>query len=237
MLDSQSTSPELTPPPALALLPIGSLEQHGPHLPIGCDIFWAAEMGREIARQLGAWLLPTQPYSCAQEHQNLPGTVTLRPSTLVVLLDDIVESLARQGVQRLVVLNFHGGNWVLHSAIRDLNRRQDRVTAILCQPYEGAPGLDFREDLHAGDFETSLALFKIPKQVKTGAVDCVPEVSPALLDQVGIEELSPHGVWGRATRASAERGKSDWAWMVANAVRNIREALMRVGAYAEKSRK
>jgi len=237
MLDSQVPWTELTPPPPLAILPLGALEQHGPHLPIGCDTLLVAEMSKGIADQLGAWLLPAQPFSCSQEHQNFPGTISLRPATLTALLIDITESLGRQGVKRLIVLNFHGGNWVLHSAIRDLNRQQNRVTVILCQPYEGVPGLEFRDDLHAGDFETSIALHMLPALVRPGAEDCVPEASPALLDQVGMEALCPKGIWGRATQASAKRGKQDWNWMIANAVRLIREALMQVGAYEEKSGK
>ncbi|MHB0937022.1 MAG: creatininase family protein [Armatimonadota bacterium] len=230
MLDWRATWQELEPPPWLAVLPLGSIEQHGPFLPIGADWIMAAHIGEAIARELGAWLLPAQPYSCAQEHQEFPGTVTLRPGTLAVLLADIATSVARAKVRHLAIINFHGGNWALKSIARDINRQQGGVIMHIFSPYEGVPGLALGEDLHSGDFETSIWLHAYPELVRPGRRDCVPSIAPALLDQVGVRSVSPEGQWGRASQASAERGERDVAWMVENAVQRIREAVAQVDA-------
>jgi creatinine amidohydrolase len=230
MLDWTATWQELEPPPRLAVLPLGSVEQHGPWLPIGADWFMAAHLGEAIARELEAWLLPAQPYSCAQEHQEFPGTVTLRPATLAVLLADIATSVARARVRHLIIVNFHGGNWALKSIVRDINRQQREVILYVFNPYEGVPGLALGEDLHSGDFETSVWLHMRPELVRPGRQDCVPDISPALLDQVGVRAVSPQGQWGRASQASASRGERDIAWMVTETVRRIRETVAKVEA-------
>jgi len=236
MLDWKATWQELEPPPSLAVLPLGSIEQHGPYLPIGADWIMAAEIGEAIARELGAWLLPAQPYSCAQEHQDFPGTVNLRPATLAVLLADIAEAVARTKVRHLVIINFHGGNWALKSIVRDINRQQDDIIVYAVSPYEGAPGEQPGVDLHSGDFETSIWLHAYPELVRPNPQDCVPSVSPALLDQVGVRAVSPGGQWGPASRATAERGRQLVDWMVAEGVRQIRATIAQVEALRGKEK-
>ena len=228
MHDWTATWRDLENPPALALLPLGSIEQHGPSLPIGADWYMADHIARMIAGKLEAWVLPAQPYACAQEHQDFPGTVTLHPATLAVLLADIAESVARTRVPYLAIINFHGGNWALKSIVRDLNRRQREIVLFTFNPYDGVPGLALHEDLHSGDFETSLWLHVRPDLVRLPLQDCVPEISPALLDQVGVRAVSPHGQWGRASQATTERGERDIEWMVDDTVRRVREAIAQV---------
>lgn len=230
MLDWTATWRDLESPPKMALLPLGSIEQHGPSLPIGADWYMADQVARAIAEKLDAWLLPAQPYSCAQEHQEFPGTITLHPSTLGILLTDIAESVARSGVRYLMIINFHGGNWALKSIVRDYNRRQQAITLFIFSPYEGVPGLALHDDLHSGLFETALWLHVRPDLVRPPLLDCVPDITPAFLDQIGVRAVSPLGQWGRASQATAERGQQDFAWMVTNAVRSIQEAITRVEA-------
>lgn len=222
MLDWRTTWRDLEEPPWLAILPLGSIEQHGPHLPIGTDWLIAGYLGEAVAQVLEAWLLPAQPYSCAQEHQDFPGTISLRPATLAVLLADIVESLGRMGVPRLLILNYHGGNWALKAITRDLNRQQQKVTICALNPFEGVPGLDMATDLHAGAFETSQLLHLHPELVRASQRDFVPAAPPERLDQVGLRTLSPQGVWGRPSEATAERGARDLAWMVEETARRVR---------------
>ena len=225
MLDWQATWRDLATPPWLAILPLGSVEQHGPHLPIGTDWVVGDYLGKGVAAELDAWLLPAQPFSCAQEHQEFPGTISLRPATLTALLTDIVESLGRQGVPRLVVLNYHGGNWVLKAAIRDLNRQQQRVTVYPISPYEGVPGADIITDMHAGAFETSQILHLFPHLVRPVDCDIVPEAPRETLDQIGMRAITPQGNWGKPSTATAERGARDLAWMIADSVKRIRAAI------------
>lgn len=234
MLDWRATWCDLEPPPWLALLPLGSIEQHGPHLPIGTDWQIAQHLAECIARELDAWLLPALPYSCAQEHQDFPGTFTLRPATLAALLDDMTASLARTGTPRLYIINYHGGNWALKSIVRDLNRRQDAVTVYYINPYEHISGLDMTEELHSGAFETSQWLHLDPSLVREGARDCVPDVPMSYLDQVGMRTISPQGLWGRPSQADAARGARDLDAMVMASVRIIRATITAVEAAMER---
>ncbi|MHB9024980.1 MAG: creatininase family protein [Armatimonadota bacterium] len=224
MLDWQATWCDLEEPPWLAILPLGSIEQHGPHLPIGTDWLVGGYIAKEVARELEAWLLPAQPFSCAQEHQDFPGTISLRPVTLGILLADIVDSVGRAGIQRLAILNYHGGNWALKAISRDLNRQQDAVVVYALNCYEGVSGLAMEEDLHAGDFETSQILHLRPDLVRDVQCDFIPGVPAARLDQVGMRDISPDGNWGCPSQATAERGARDLAWMVKETVRRIQEA-------------
>ncbi|MDA1192214.1 MAG: creatininase family protein, partial [Candidatus Poribacteria bacterium] len=107
--------------PTLAVLPVGAIEQHSYHLPIGTDLILASELAKRIAERLEAWLLPTLPYSNSREHRGFHGALCLRPETLVHVLRDLVGSLRHYGVNRIVVVNGHGGNWILKPAIRELN--------------------------------------------------------------------------------------------------------------------
>ncbi|MHB9131830.1 MAG: creatininase family protein [Armatimonadota bacterium] len=228
MLDWQATWRDLATPPWLAILPLGSVEQHGPCLPIGTDWVVADYLGKGVAKELDAWLLPAQPFSCAQEHQDFPGTISLRPATLAALLTDIVESLGRMGVPRLAILNYHGGNWQIKPTLRDLNRQQQSVTVYLFNAYEGTPGLDLSTDMHAGAFETSQMLHLFPHLVRKVDCDTVPDVPRETLDQVGMRAVNPQGNWGCPSQGTAERGARDLAWMIQHSAQRIRDAIRTV---------
>src|SRR5690625_1162128 len=96
----------------VAILPLGAIEQHGPHLDLSTDISIATELARRICTELGddAILLPPMPYGLSEHHTAFAGTVTLRPSTFIQLILEVVESLAAQGMRRTVIVNGHGGN-------------------------------------------------------------------------------------------------------------------------------
>src|SRR5687767_6283215 len=94
------------------LLPIGSIEQHGRHLPLGTDTMLAAAVSLEAAGQMPprVVVLPPPWYGFSQHHMRFPGTITLRPETMVALVEDIARSIVAHGFRRLVLVNGHGGN-------------------------------------------------------------------------------------------------------------------------------
>ena len=95
---------------AAAVLPTGSVEQHGPHLPCGTDFIAAYLIGEEVARRCNALFVPFCPLGVTPFHQAFPGTITLSPGTYALLLQEVMESLARHGARRCIVVNWHEGN-------------------------------------------------------------------------------------------------------------------------------
>jgi len=109
---------DITQPEAEALLrgsgtviiPTGSVEQHGPHLPCGTDWIAALVFARAVAERLGALVVPFAPMGITPFHMGFAGTVTLRHETFVAVMLDLASSVARHGARRLVILNWHEGN-------------------------------------------------------------------------------------------------------------------------------
>ncbi len=213
MMDSCSTGDELGKArPALALLGIGAIEQHGRHLPVGTDWMIICELSRRVAKELDAWLLPAIPISMSECHGSFAGTVWLKPATLAAVLLDIAASLHVQGIYKLLVLNGHGGNFILESAIQAIhNQFPDLLVAM---PPDVWPAVDEQgpifeasgDDIHAGEIETSLQLYLNHGLVKSDRADFVPPVGREFLDYVTMDRISPEGVWGTPSKGAADKG-------------------------------
>src|SRR5690349_11754551 len=102
----------------VCILPIGSFEQHGGHLPLSTDILGAEYFARVLAEDLGAALLPALPFGTCMEHTGFRGSVSLRPETLMQVIRDVADEMERQQFRVLVLLNGHGGNFALGPVVR-----------------------------------------------------------------------------------------------------------------------
>jgi len=215
--------------PDIAVLPVGSLEQHGNHLPVATDWLRADDMGRRIAERLGnCYLLPAITYGNSQEHMDMAGTITLRPSTLALVVEDIVLSLRHHGIRKIVIFTTHGGNWVLKPTIRDLNFRYPDIRII----HADGPLLSEREkmpkDIHSGAGETSAMLAIRPDLVKGRSPDHSPPFGQEWNDYVGYGTSTETGAWGEPSKADPEAYEANIEAAVEHRVAYIRETFERL---------
>ncbi|MBS9475696.1 creatininase [Ancylobacter radicis] len=231
---------------APVFLPLGSTEQHGPHLPLNVDVTLPTGVCERVAREVGGIVAPTVNYGCKSMPRSgggeaFPGTLSLDAHTFALVLRDVIRNLGRQGVRRLVVLNGHYENlWPsvegLDLGLRELAR--DGITDMQVMRLEywdfaqrgtldalfpdGFPGIDLE---HASLLETSLMLVLRPDLVE---MDKVPTDGPATFppyDKFPVPAdfgLPPSGVLAVATGSTAEKGEllmADYVTYISAAIR------------------
>lgn len=224
--------------PELAILPVGSVEQHGPHLPVMTDWAIAAELGRAVAEKMNAFLLPALPISTCREQMGKKGSVWMEPVTFYQMMTDIILSLKTQGFKKVGILQCHGGIFIMTPLVRDLNAKYNPELMVAnVDPCTFWPVL-YREgiietdtELHAGEVETSQILAIAPETVHMDrAVDFVPTISRPYLSYGSIFRASPTGVWGEPSKASAEKGRRVFARSAELAVDALNEAFAYMSA-------
>ncbi|MFD7293623.1 mycofactocin biosynthesis peptidyl-dipeptidase MftE [Streptomyces sp. NPDC059897] len=204
------------PEGSLVLVPVGSTEQHGPHLPLNTDSVIAEAVARDLGRQLpyeDVVLVPTLTYGASGEHAGFPGTLSIGHEALHAVLVETTRSLALWA-GRVVLVNGHGGNvTTLDAACAQLRHEGHDVAWLGCAPPGG--------DAHAGRTETSVMLHLAPDDVRLseaapGDTRPLPELLPHLIAH-GVRGVSPNGVLGDPTGATAEEGRELIEAMVSSA--------------------
>jgi creatinine amidohydrolase len=208
--------------------PLGSIEQHGPHLPIIVDsAISMGVIGKALERldsQIPAYVLPCLYYGKSNEHLYFPGTITLSAQSILSLLGEIGESLYQAGFRKLILMNSHGGQTqIMEIAARDIHQQHGDLLVfplftwkVPNLPTELLTQQELEYGIHAGDAETSILLSLLPEQVKMErAVKEYPNCSleDSLLSMEGnlpfawlTNQLSKSGVMGDATVATKEKG-------------------------------
>jgi len=204
--------------PAIAVLPVGSFEQHSDFLPLITDTAVACVIAERLRAAYDLFLLPPVTLSCSQEHEGLPGlpgAVSLSARTLYAVLEDVRESLRRGGIEHLAVVSGHGGNYVLQNVVQEANvegprvvlfpAAADREAARRAAGLETPPG----EDMHAGEVETALLLADRPELVghQYAERDWVAPPRTHLL-VMGMRGYTASGVVGRPSLATPEKGRA-----------------------------
>lgn len=199
----------------VAILPMGATEQHGYHMPLGVDILLAEAISLRVAEATGATVLPTLNFGYSWVWRDAPGTVTLQNSTVEDVIAETAESMARHGVQHLVLINGHEANAsTMKYAARRMWDNPDIKVWRLFYPNLAAVMTEHCESptwhgiVHACEFETSLMLAVAPHLVDMSkAAREYPERDPGyFMGGRPMGELSKSGVFGDASLATAEKG-------------------------------
>ena len=229
---------QLDPVRTIAILPVAATEQHGPHLPLSVDTVLAdgvvAAALPHLPDDLSVLFLPTQAVGLSPEHMQFPGTLTLKAETVIQLWTQIGESVARAGINKLVLLNSHGGQvGVMDIVARDLRARLGML--VYSVNWFNLPLLDLqgkdinaqfsteehRFGIHAGEVETSMMLALSPERVQMAQAQNFHSASKdrtekfAILDngksaKLGwqMQDYNPAGAVGNAAAATAAKGQA-----------------------------
>lgn len=220
---------------AIAVLPVAAVEQHGPHLPLGTDVYIMEGYLRRVMALLDkhykVLILPTQSVGLSNEHLAFAGTLNLRPETAISAWTDIGESLHRAGIGKLLFVSSHGGNSpVVDIVARDLRVRFGLTTVAVSWQRFGYPeGLfdadEIRHGIHGGDIETSLMLAFRPDLVRREKAQNFVSNGIALEQRyrylsvsrpAGLgwmsQDINTTGAIGNATKATSEKGESAAAY-------------------------
>ncbi|MDY7220733.1 creatininase family protein [Halalkalibacterium halodurans] len=226
----------------IAILPIGAIEAHGPHLPLETDNLLAERLSILVAKRVGAFVLPTLPYGQVWSLKNFPGSITVSNESLVNMLVDLGESLYNQGFSIFSMVNGHLGNSVaLKEAARKLYERYPDLQVL----YFFYPGMSevvssIRETpsshntyFHACEIETSLMLYLAPEYVDMERAICDIPVIPLSADATPTpwEEFTDTAVLGDATLAIKEKGEKVISVVLDNIVQVIEEVRRGVATY------
>lgn len=219
----------IDPSRALAVIPVGAVEQHGPHLAVSVDADIlegiVAGSAQYVPDDLPVYVLPQLSIGKSSEHQAFPGTLTLTPETVLRLWTDVAESVIRTGFRKLVFVNSHGGQpQIMDIVVRDLRVRHG-VLAVSANCYGlGLPPDLFDpeqvdHDIHGGAIETSMMLHLRPDRVRLDRAADFRSLGQQMQERyrylqlegtIGIgwmtQDVNPAGAVGNALDADAERG-------------------------------
>ena len=223
-----------------AILPCGSIEQHGPHLPVDVDYYDIVYLARRVAEACSdpkPFVLPGIPYGVSYHHADFKGTLSVSNDALAAYVYDIGINLAKHGIKKLILLNGHGDNApTLKFAAQKINRD---ARIFVCIDSGETSDTDINamietpNDVHAGEIETSTTLALRPELVKMDkARDCTLSFGSSYLDftsargvpwYVHTSKLSETGIMGNPTKANLEKGKKIWEVMIAQLVKFVEE--------------
>jgi creatinine amidohydrolase len=205
----------------LVILPAGSVEQHGPHLPTGTDIFASNVIGHAVAERMDGLVLPGPAIGVTPMHMPFEGTISFTPDTYMRVVTETCASTAKHGAKYLLILNWHEGNIPsLAIAAEDLHRTHGMTVLTVQACYVAADlfGHECNGLTHGGEIEALAVLAYRPELVHLDRIDYSSDhrqgskmdklrrtrsYQPVLTD---IRSIAPTGWYGTPEKATAERG-------------------------------
>lgn len=220
----------------VALIPVGAVEQHGHHMPLGSDTFAAAAVAERVAERSGALVVPAIPYGLSECHMAFPGTITVSPETLARYLYEVCDSLCRHGMRKFLFINGHGHNGPAIKIVMEELKRHHHAFAASADWWD--LGFQLTKDLwsarpedlppgHASEVECAALLAVHPSLVhldrhepgflgpvqgtgiaaKKSTVLRLGNLPGDLTSALNFDEITTSGVVGNAAGATADKGK------------------------------
>jgi creatinine amidohydrolase len=207
----------------IAIIPVGSIEQHGPHLPISTDSEIITEIGLRVSKKSNSLLIPTISYGVSFEHFPF-FNLSLKNSTLISVLKDICISLSENHINRIIILNGHHGNLKsLKNFVKNIEKARKGLKISIFSYWHY-----MKEEFdHAGFVETSLMLaissnVKMKKARKGLIIDNLPKKEIHRLSKLASKSFpkaTKNGIWGDPTNASAVKGRKILKEVVNNIIK------------------
>ncbi|RST74271.1 creatininase family protein [Siminovitchia acidinfaciens] len=225
----------------LAIIPVGAHEQHGPHMVESCDAVLAERMAVKLGERLYPYAIitPTVNMGVSTHHLNFPGTISLKPTTLIMLLKDIVSSLKHHGIERFLFLNSHGGNQSTLDVAMNMITEEMNVEVYYAKTTASAKNA-IAENVHSTLFghscerEISEALYLAPELIRADKLQRGDIQEPGRWTQLRpgkalkgfyrYEEMTKNGCIGDATKADFEIGRQ----IVEEALDNLSSEMMKL---------
>ncbi|MEM3523921.1 MAG: creatininase family protein [Thermoproteota archaeon] len=221
----------------VAVLPVGSIEIHGPHMPTGTDSITIREITRMAAEKEPAVVLPTLYYVYVPENRHFPGTISLSARTILTILEEICDEVARNGFKKILIVNGHGGNnSLLRVFLREsLHKKKDYVIYVLVEPWFSIEEIaekicESKVTGHACERETSMGLYlfenlikmeNVKQEAKTGGTNL-----PGIETPVDWQAYAVQLYLGNPRLATKEKGRilvERLIDFIADAIKKVKE--------------
>jgi creatinine amidohydrolase len=215
LMPTSPTEDERARGATVAILPIGSFEQHGPYLPLITDTLVACSISQAIADAYPVLHLSPITISCSHEHTAWPGTVSISARMLYTVIADIQQSLRQTGIDKLVLVNGHGDSYVLRNVVQKVTVDGPNMAPYLSNTdwtrarIAANMATNDHEDIHAGELEPSILLHTCPEWVRDGYQDAdhTANERPDLLT-TRMSAYTISGIIGQPSLATVPEGKA-----------------------------
>ncbi|MDP6355035.1 MAG: creatininase family protein [Planctomycetota bacterium] len=221
----------------IAVVPVGSTEQHGTHMPLSTDTVVAEEIAKVIAQELDAYLTPFIPIGQSGMWLEYPGSLSVSEDTMKAIITDVVDSLVKTGFKTIMFISFHGANVVVYRGFPEsLQDKYDGIKVFTAgYPFwvrenwariwaESLEESGLPEMNHADEAETSLLLALRPELVGPNPTDCPLPDNRYPPDRT-MRQTYPSGSMGHGSKASKEKGEKLWAAVKKRVLEDVKTQL------------